>query len=258
MRYPRAVLFDRDGTLCVDVPYNGDPNRVIPVPGASAALTRLRRAGMATAVISNQSGIGRGLLTVGDADAVNARLADMLGPLGPMLICPHLPGEGCSCRKPQPGLVLAAAAALGLAAEECVVIGDIGADMTAARAAGARGILVPTELTRQTEVDAATEVAPDLTSAIALLLAGSAAPAGTASATAAARAAFWSPVWTTTATCCSAGLPYAPWPPAAPTSRCSSVHVDAKQPRCCPGSPRSWCGTAPGSTPNRYLWHRTR
>jgi HAD superfamily hydrolase (TIGR01662 family) len=68
------VLFDRDGTLIVDVPYNGDPARVVPMPGARAALDRLRAAGVRVGVVSNQSGIARGLLTRAQVEAVNARM----------------------------------------------------------------------------------------------------------------------------------------------------------------------------------------
>jgi len=163
---PDAVLFDRDGTLVVDVPYNGDPGRVRPVPGAAAAIARLRRAGVPTAVVSNQSGIARGLVTEEQVRAVNARVEELLGPLGPWAWCPHGPAEGCDCRKPAPGLILRAAARLGVEPARCVVIGDIGADVQAARAAGARAILVPTSLTRADEVAAADEVAPDLCAAV--------------------------------------------------------------------------------------------
>lgn len=150
-----AVLFDRDGTLVVDVPYNGDPGRVQPVPGARGALDALRAAGIATAVVSNQSGIARGLLTAAQVDAVNARVEELLGPLGPVLYCPHGPQDGCGCRKPEPGLVLDAAAALGVDPADCVVVGDIGADLDAAAAAGAGAVLVPTPVTRAEEVDRA-------------------------------------------------------------------------------------------------------
>jgi histidinol-phosphate phosphatase family protein len=166
------VLFDRDGTLCIDVPYNGDPERVVAMPGARAALARLRDEGIPTAVVTNQSGIGRGLLTSAQVDAVHARLEELLGPLGPVLVCPHAPDDGCRCRKPQPGLVLEAAQRLGVRPDECVVLGDIAADMGAAAAAGARGVLVPTEMTREDEVRAASAVAPDLRSAVALVLTG--------------------------------------------------------------------------------------
>lgn len=168
---PLAVLFDRDGTLVVDVPDNGDPDAVRPVPTARAALDRLRAAGVPTAVVSNQSGIARGLITREQVDAVNARAAALLGDLGPVLVCEHGAGDGCSCRKPRPGLVLAAAARLGVAPERCAVVGDIGADVGAALAAGARPVLVPTPVTRREEVEAAPEVCADLLEAVELLLA---------------------------------------------------------------------------------------
>ena len=167
---PDAVLVDRDGTLVVDEPYNGDPARVIPVPGAREALERLRAAGVALAVISNQSGVGRGLLTHAQVDAVNRRVDELLGPLGPWFVCPHAPDEGCGCRKPAPGLVVRAAEELGVEPERCAVIGDIGADVEAAQAAGARAVLVPTTRTRPEEIDTAPEVAPDLGAAVGLLL----------------------------------------------------------------------------------------
>ena len=167
---PDAVMLDRDGTLIVDVPYNGDPERVEPVAGARAAVSRLRAAGLALAVVSNQSGIARGILTPAQVAAVNARVEALLGPLGPWLVCPHGPGDGCDCRKPRPGLVLAAAARLGVDPERCAVIGDIGADVQAARAAGARAVLVPTAVTREDEVRAAPELAGTLGEAVDLLL----------------------------------------------------------------------------------------
>jgi histidinol-phosphate phosphatase family protein len=167
---PRAVLFDRDGTLVVDVPDNGDPARVMPVPGARAALDRLRAAGVRVGVVSNQSGVGRGLLRLEDVEAVNRRIESLLGPLGPWLVCPHAPEAACDCRKPSPALVLRAADALGVEPRDCALVGDTGADVEAARAAGARGVLVPNAVTRREEIDAASEVAPDLGGAVDLLL----------------------------------------------------------------------------------------
>lgn len=169
-----AVLFDRDGTLIHDVPYNGDPALVRPVPGALAALSRLRDRGVPVGVVSNQSGIGRGLLTPADVRRVNARVEELLGPFDSWQFCPHAPADGCGCRKPAPGMVLAAAAELGVPAERCVVIGDIGADIGAARAAGARAVLVPTPVTRPQEVAEAPAVAVDLLAAVDLALRGAA------------------------------------------------------------------------------------
>lgn len=169
---PHAVLFDRDGTLVVDVPYNGDPTKVTTMPGAAEALARLREAGIPTAVVSNQSGIARGLLTRAQVDAVNARVEELLGPLGPVFVCEHGPDDGCTCRKPAPGMVLAAARTLGVDPAQCALIGDIGADVAAALAAGARPILVPTAVTRAEEVSDAPELAPDIVAAVDRLLGG--------------------------------------------------------------------------------------
>lgn len=169
---PDAVLFDRDGTLVHNVPYNHDPNLLRPVEGASAALARLRQAGVPVAVVTNQSGIGSGRLDAGQVEAVNRRLEEELGPFAAIHVCPHAPDAGCDCRKPQPGLVRQACADLEAAPERTVLIGDIGSDVQAALAAGARPILVPTAQTRAAEVAAATHVAPDLTSAVDDVLGG--------------------------------------------------------------------------------------
>lgn len=163
---PAAVLFDRDGTLIEDVPYNGDPARVRPMPHARAALDVLRRNGVPVGVVSNQSGVALGLLTEGDVREVRRRVEELLGPLDVWAVCPHGPADGCACRKPAPGLVHAACQRLGVAARHTAVIGDIGDDMRAARTAGARGVLVPTAATRPAEIGAAGERAPDLLTAV--------------------------------------------------------------------------------------------
>ena len=165
-----AVLFDRDGTLVVDVPYNGDPGRVAPMPGARRALDLVRGQGIAVGVVTNQSGVARGLLTMAEVRAVNQRVERLLGPFHTWQICPHGQYDGCPCRKPEPGLVLAASAALGVPTNRITVIGDIGSDVAAALAANARAILVPTAKTRREEVDAAPEVSADLLAAVGKVL----------------------------------------------------------------------------------------
>jgi HAD superfamily hydrolase (TIGR01662 family) len=166
---PRAVLFDRDGTLVVDVPYNPDPELVRPMPGAAAVLDALRGAGIRCGVLTNQSGIARGLLDEAQVQAVNERVEQLLGPFDVWEVCPHGPGDGCACRKPAPGMVLSACRRLGLEPAQVAFIGDIGADMEAARAAGAAAVLVPTPVTRPDEIAAAPAVAADLAGAIELL-----------------------------------------------------------------------------------------
>lgn len=165
---PAAVLFDRDGTLIVDVPYNNDPDQVTPMPKAREAVDLLRALNIPIGIVSNQSGVARGLVEPVALARVNRRVEDLLGPFDVWAICPHL--SDCFCRKPRPGLIRRAAARFGVSPAECAMIGDIGSDMEAARNAGARGILVPTPMTRIDEIAAAPEVAEDIAAAVGLLL----------------------------------------------------------------------------------------
>ena len=169
---PELVLFDRDGTLVRDFPYNGDPAWIRPIDGAREALDRLRAHGVRVGVAMNQSAVARGLVTREQVDACNARLTELLGPFDTVQVCPHGPDDGCACRKPAPGMVLAACAELGVDPARCVVIGDVAADTDAAAAAGASAILVPTPVTRRAEVAAAARLAEDLEHAVDDVLAG--------------------------------------------------------------------------------------
>jgi HAD superfamily hydrolase (TIGR01662 family) len=166
----RAVLFDRDGTLVHDVPYNGEPDLVQPVDGAREAVQRLRDNGISVGVVTNQSAVGRGMLTTEQVAAVNERVDELIGPFDTWQVCPHAPDDGCDCRKPAPGLVHAAAEQLGVAPHEVVVVGDIGSDVRAAEAAGATGVLVPNAQTRHEEVAAAPVRAATLTEAVDRIL----------------------------------------------------------------------------------------
>ncbi len=169
---PDLVLFDRDGTLVRDYPYNGDPALVTPVPGAREAVDALRARGVRIGVVSNQSGVARGIITREQVDACMARLEELLGPFDTVGVCPHGPDDGCGCRKPAPGMVKAACAELDVDPARCVVIGDIAADVDAAAAAGATGIMVPTPVTRKDEVAAAAHTAATLTAAVDDVLGG--------------------------------------------------------------------------------------
>jgi histidinol-phosphate phosphatase family protein len=169
-RLPAAVLFDRDGTLIADVPDNADPSRVEILPGVVPALARLRAARIPTAVVTNQSGVARGVLDQDALRRVHDRIEDLLGPIGVWVVCPHEDADGCGCRKPAPGAVVQAAEALGVRPEACVVIGDTQADLDAARAAGARGVLVPNARTLGSEVARASGRATTVAEAIDRLL----------------------------------------------------------------------------------------
>jgi HAD superfamily hydrolase (TIGR01662 family) len=166
------VLFDRDGTLVRDVPYNGDPDAVEPLPGARDAVARLRALGIPVGVVTNQSGVARGAIDPAAVERVNRQVDRLVGPFDVWAVCPHGPDDGCGCRKPAPGLVLQAARQLGVDPRRCVLIGDIGTDLGAAHAAGARGILVPTEVTRRDEVRGAAVVHRTLADAVDALVGG--------------------------------------------------------------------------------------
>jgi histidinol-phosphate phosphatase family protein len=169
---PAAILFDRDGTLVVDVPGNTDSARIALMPGARTAVRRARSAGLKVGVVTNQAAIGRGSVTGDEVATVNRRVDDLIGPFDTWQVCPHVPEDRCGCRKPGPGLVTAAAASLGVPAASCAVIGDIGSDLGAAKAAGARSVLVPTPVTKAAEIASAPVVASDLLGAVDLVLAG--------------------------------------------------------------------------------------
>ena len=140
---PRPAAFlDRDGTIIADPGYLSDPAGVVLLPGAAAALVRLRAAGFLTVVVSNQSGIGRGYYGRDAVRAVNQRMEALLqaehedARLDAIYYCPHGPSEGCRCRKPLPGLFLQAAAELAIDLPASVCFGDNERDLLAGTAAG--------------------------------------------------------------------------------------------------------------------------
>ncbi|MBV9402138.1 MAG: HAD-IIIA family hydrolase [Candidatus Eremiobacteraeota bacterium] len=167
---PKAILFDRDGTLIYDLPRSAGPSDVVLMPGIALALARVRAAGIRTAVVSNQCGVGEGTLDIRRMHAINRRIDELAGPMDGWFVCLHATHANCSCRKPRPGLIHRAAKTLGVEARDCVVIGDIGSDMEAARAAGARAIMIPNESTLAHEIVAAPEVAFDMLEAVEWLV----------------------------------------------------------------------------------------
>ncbi|MGV0642844.1 HAD-IIIA family hydrolase [Mycolicibacterium sp. XJ2546] len=170
---PLAVLFDRDDTVIEDGPYLRDPAGVRPVRGAHDALRRLRDRGLLLAIVTNQSGVAKGLISPDELAAVNTEVDAALGPFGSWQICVHDAGDGCECRKPAPGMVRAAAAELGVEPARCVLIGDTGADVEAALSAGAQAVLVPTERTLTREISDAHQrarVAATIGDAVSLVL----------------------------------------------------------------------------------------
>jgi D-glycero-D-manno-heptose 1,7-bisphosphate phosphatase len=144
---PRLVLVDRDGVI------NRDSDEYIksvaewqPLPGSLEALRDLTAAGFRIVVITNQSGIGRGLFNEATLEAIHAAMRAAVkragGRIDEIYYCPHLPAAGCRCRKPEPGLLLDAATDFGISLAGVAFIGDKESDVAAALAVGARPILV--------------------------------------------------------------------------------------------------------------------
>jgi len=150
-RPPRAAVFlDKDGTLVEDVPFNVDPAQLRFAPRAFQALRRLAARGFALVIVSNQPGLACGRFDAGQwagmRVAIEAAFAQAGVPLAAVCWCPHAPdGAGrplCSCRKPEPGMLLAAAHALGLALPRSWMVGDILDDVEAGCRAGCRTVLL--------------------------------------------------------------------------------------------------------------------
>lgn len=162
----RAVFLDRDGVLNEECGYITRPEDLQPIPGALEAVARITRAGWPVCVFTNQAGVGRGLMTLTDLEAVHARLLGLIagagGALAGIYACPHHPDDGCGCRKPRPGLLETAAREHALRLTDCWVVGDSRRDIEAGRAAGCRTILVLTGHTRAYDATAFQGAEPDL------------------------------------------------------------------------------------------------
>jgi D-glycero-D-manno-heptose 1,7-bisphosphate phosphatase len=144
----RFVILDRDGTVIVERHYLSDPDGVELIHGAGAALRRLGERGFGLVVVTNQSGVGRGLFSPERLEEIHARLEALLADEGVQLAgiysCPHHPDVGCSCRKPRTGLLERAARELGFEPSRAFVVGDLASDVDLGRAVGATTVLVRT------------------------------------------------------------------------------------------------------------------
>ncbi len=143
-----AVFLDRDGTICEEMGYLNHISRLRIFPFAADAIARLNRAGFPVIVITNQSGVARGIFPESLVAEVHELLAAKLGAAGARIdafyYCPHLKQDGCNCRKPLPGLLESAAQEHDLKLGSSVVVGDRYADVAMAHTVGAAGILVKT------------------------------------------------------------------------------------------------------------------
>jgi len=154
-RKRRLVLLDRDGTINVEKGFLADPNKVELIPGAARAIAKLNRAGFAVAIVTNQSGIGRGMYTLEEMRTTNARVVGLLKMGGATIdtveFCPHHPEAVipalrriCRCRKPGTLMARRAATRTGATLRDCVVVGDRLNDVRMGNKLRGRSVLVLT------------------------------------------------------------------------------------------------------------------
>jgi len=149
------VILDRDGVINEDSDdYIKSVDEWIPLPGSIDAIAKLSRAGFDVVVATNQSGLGRGLFTLDDLEAMHQKLVGLVedagGRIAGIFYCPHVPEDDCDCRKPKPGLIDAIAEVMGEAVVGCPIVGDSLRDLQAGTARGCKPILVTTGKGAQT------------------------------------------------------------------------------------------------------------
>ena len=152
-----AVFLDRDGVINENrEDYVKSLDELKLLPGAVEAIARLSRAGFRIVIVSNQQGVGRGLIQTETLELINRKILDELAAIGAAVAgiyyCPHLKEEDCECRKPKPGLLIKASKELGIDLARSVLVGDSPHDVEAGRSVGSLTILVLSGKTRPEEI----------------------------------------------------------------------------------------------------------
>ncbi len=143
-----AIFVDRDGTLNQDSGYVTTPEQLVLFPGVPEAIARLNQLGALVIMVTNQSAIGRGMMTLDDLEAIHTRLSALIRPYGATIdgifSCPHRPQDGCECRKPNTGLIDQAVDRFALDLSRCYLVGDKRSDLEVAQKVAVPGVLVMT------------------------------------------------------------------------------------------------------------------
>jgi len=145
----RLLIVDRDGVINEESPaFIKSPEEWVPIPGSVEALAAASQMGFTVYVVSNQSGLARGIIDIEQLNRIHAKMHAEVkrcgGRIDGILFCPHGPDDGCHCRKPKPGLLESIAERTGTSLHDAIFVGDRLSDMEAARAVGARAVLVET------------------------------------------------------------------------------------------------------------------
>lgn len=171
------VILDRDGVINEDSDeYIKSVDEWIPLPGSINAIAKLSNAGFDVVIATNQSGLGRGLFTLDDLEAMHQKLVGLVeeagGRIAGIFYCPHTPEDDCDCRKPKPGMIDAIADVMNEDVRGCPIVGDSMRDLQAGIARGCRPILVTTGKGAQTltklsadPISSSTTVVADLAAA---------------------------------------------------------------------------------------------
>lgn len=143
-----ALFMDRDGTICEEVEFLDDLSKLRLIDGSAKAIEMINKSGMKAVVVTNQSGVGRGLFTEDFLNRVHEELRKLLEKEGAFLdgiyYCPHLPDDRCLCRKPEQGMLRKASEDMGIDFTKSYMVGDKAIDIEFAHKAGAKGIMVRT------------------------------------------------------------------------------------------------------------------
>jgi len=151
----KLLILDRDGVINHESPeFIKSPEEWLPIKGSLEAIARLSQAGYDIVIITNQSGVGRGLFSADTLGQIHVRMIDYIRQLGgkiqSILFCPHTPEDNCSCRKPKDGLYQVLAQRLNVSFQDVISVGDSLRDLQAAQLAGATPVLVRTGNGRKT------------------------------------------------------------------------------------------------------------
>ena len=144
----RFAILDRDGTIIEECNYLSDPDQVQLITGAAEAMRGMRDEGLGVAVVTNQSGVGRGYFDLARLEDIHHRMCQLLEDEGVHLdgiyFCPHTPDDACNCRKPSSGMIKQAARELNFNPADCLVVGDRETDIEMGQNVGATTFLVAT------------------------------------------------------------------------------------------------------------------
>jgi D-glycero-D-manno-heptose 1,7-bisphosphate phosphatase len=174
------IILDRDGVINYDSDqYIKSPDEWHPIPGSLEAIAQLNRAGFHVVIVTNQSGVARGLYNIEILDQIHEKLISELAAVGgcieEIFFCPHHPDEGCHCRKPKPGMLQKFQKKYGANLAETFYIGDSLVDMQVAATMGCKPILVltgngPKTLEKNPELSSSIKIAADLPEAVKYVL----------------------------------------------------------------------------------------